>query len=51
MGMLRNPVWVENHNRHCPKVAAFAATLGFMTQPLWGKKNCFFAFSLTAMGY
>ncbi|MFA6010114.1 MAG: hypothetical protein WC799_09025 [Desulfobacteraceae bacterium] len=30
MGMLRNPVGVENHNRKYPRVAAFAATLGFM---------------------
>jgi len=42
LGMLRNPVGVENHNRICvPRVAAFAATLGFMTQPRWGKKNDF----------
>jgi hypothetical protein len=33
-----------------PRVAAFAATLGFMPQPRWGKK-LFFFFSLTAMPY
>jgi hypothetical protein len=42
MGMLRNPVGVENHNRKYPRVAAFTATLGFMPQPRWGKKTDFF---------
>jgi len=46
--MLRNPIGVENHNLKCPRVAAFAATLGFMPKPRWGKK-LFFAFSLTTM--
>jgi len=31
------------------RVAAFAATLSFMTQPRWGKK-LIFTFNLTAMG-
>jgi hypothetical protein len=44
MGMVRNPVGVEQHKQSYPRVAAFAATLGFMPQPRWGKK-LFFAFS------
>ena len=48
MGMIRNPVGVENHNQQCPRVAALAATLGYMPQPRWGRK-LIIAFSLTAM--